>query len=190
MGYNTVLEKISIDVSRRNWHPSPLAGPIALVTTVDSDRHANIAPKSLINFATVRPLRIVLGCTREHHTAQNLLENGECVLNFPSDDLVDRVWAAAEFREPADGEVTARGFTEIPAECVVPPRILECRYHVECRSESVHWFGDECVFYFGVLAASVDQAAYTAEDPYSVLRPVFFLEPSTYGTITSSKRLR
>lgn len=63
LGDNTVLEKISIDVSRRNWHPSPLAGPIALVTTVDSDRHANVAPKSLINFATVRPLRIVLGCT-------------------------------------------------------------------------------------------------------------------------------
>ena len=183
------MEKVNIDVTMRNWHPSPIAGPIALVTTVDVAGHVNVAPKSLINFITVRPLRIVLGCNREHHTAQNLLTSGECVLNFPSDDLVDKVWAAAEFRQPGDGEVTARGFTEIPAECVVPPRILECRYHVECRSESVHWFGDECVFFLKVLAASVDQAAYTAEDPYSVLRPIFFLEPSTYGTIASSKRV-
>lgn len=183
------MEKVSIDISRRNWHPSPLAGPIALVTTVDGAGHTNVAPKSLINFLTVRPVRIFLGCNREHHTAQNLMTNRECVLNFPGDDQVDKVWAAAEFREPGDGEIRARGFTEIPSECVLPPRILECRFHVECRSESVHWFDDECVFYLDVLAASVDQVVHTADDPYSVLRPIFFLEPSIYGTITCSRRL-
>ena len=107
-----------------------------------------------------------------------------------SRSATDKVWAAAEFREPSDEEVSARGFTEIPAERVAPPRILECRFHVECRSEAVHWFGDECVFYLDVLTASVDEAVLTAEDAYAVLRPVFFLEPSTYGTITSSQRLR
>ncbi len=184
------MEKVSIDVSQRNWHPSPLAGPIALVTTVDADGHVNVAPKSLINFITVRPLRVFLGCNREHHTARNLLGNGECVLNFPGDDLVAKVWAAAEVREPGEGEVAARGLTDIPAERVAPPRILECRYHVECRFEAVHWFQDECVFFLDVLAASVDRDAFSAKDPYAILRPVFFLEPGTYGTISSSVHLR
>ena len=183
------MEKVRIDVTARNWHPSPLAGPMALVTTVDAAGHVNVAPKSLLNFITVRPLRIILGCSRSHHTAQNLLAQGECVLNFPGDDLIDKVWAAAVFREPADGEVAPRGFTELAAERVAPPRILECRYHVECRFEMVHWFGDECVFYLGVAAASVNADAATAEDPYTLLRPVFFLEPAVYGTINASTHL-
>lgn len=183
------LEKDPIDVTQRNWRPSPIPGPIALVTTVDAEGRINVAPKSLIGFATVRPLRISLGCARGHHTAQNLLASGECVLNFPGDDLAAAVWAAGEYREPAYDELAARGFTGLPAERVTPPRILECRYHVECRLQGAQWFGDEVVFFLEVLAASLDRDAAQAADAYAVLRPILFLEPRTYGTIVASTHL-
>jgi len=183
------VTKVSIDVAQRNWRPSPIAGPIALVTTVDSLGRVNVAPKSLINFITVQPLRIFLGCNRGHHTAQNLLLGGECVLNFPDDKLAETVWAAGEFREPGPGELAALGLTAVPAVCVTPPRILECRYHVECRLCDTRWMGDEGIFLLDILAASMDEEASQADDPYAVLRPIFFLEPGTYGVLTGSRRL-
>ncbi len=182
--------KREIDVAARNWRPSPLAGPIFLVTTVNAQGWTNVAPKSLINFITVSPPRLVLGCSRGHHTSQNLLANGECVLNLPQDRLAGRAWAAAEPRPPAPDEAEARGFTPIPALRVRPPRLAECAAHIECRLEGVQWYGDECVLVLGVVAASADAEACDAEDPYAVLRPIFFLAPGIFGTITAGTPVR
>ncbi len=179
--------KREIDVAARNWRPSPLAGPLFLVTTVNAQGWTNVAPKSLVSFITVSPPRIVVGCNRGHHTAQNLLASGECVLNLPNDGLASRVWAAAEPREPAPDEVEARGFTPIPALRVRPPRLAECAAHIECRLEGVQWYGDECALILGVVAASADAAACDAEDPYAVLRPIFFLAPGIFGTIREGR---
>lgn len=162
---------------------SPLAGPLALVTTVDGQGRVNIAPKSWISHICRSPRLLVLGCHREHHTARNLLANGECVLNFPADDIARRAWNAQSFLEPTPDEPALRGFTTIPAERVVPPRLRECRAHIEGRVESVKWYGDECVFFIEDVARSVDDAAAAAPDPYAVLRPIFYLGPGRYGVI-------
>lgn len=165
---------------------SPLAGPIALVTTIDREGRHNVAPKSWISHVCRQPSLLVLGCHRHHHTAQNLLANGECVFNFPSDDLVALTWEAHRFLEPGPDEATRRGFTPIPAEKVAPPRLKECKAHIEARVESVRWYGDECVFLIEEVARSVDDTVAAAADPYAALRPIFFLADGTYGVIERS----
>jgi uncharacterized protein len=164
----------------------PLAGPIALVTTVDEAGHVNVAPKSWISMVARNPRLAVMGCHRQHHTARNLLTTGECVLNFPGDDLVGRTWEAHHFREPGPGEPEARGFTPVPALQVAPPRLKECRAHLECRLESVKWYGDECVLFLTVVAASADAAVLESADPAASLRPIFYLGEGTYGVIDRS----
>jgi uncharacterized protein len=166
---------------------SPLAGPIALVTTVDGEGRTNIAPKSWLGHVCREPDLFVLGCTRLHHTARNLLANGECVLNFPGDDIASRTWDAHQPLPPSHGEPAARGFTAIPACAVTPPRLQECRAHIEGRVESVKWYGDECVFFIEQVASSADEAVARAPDPYAVLRPIFFLGPGKYGVIERSQ---
>ncbi|MFZ5824796.1 MAG: flavin reductase family protein [Bacillota bacterium] len=164
-----------------------LPGPIALVTTVNGNGHANVAPKSWISGVTRNLL--VIGCHRDHHTAQNLLANGECVLNFPADDLVHQVWDAHLYREPGPNELEARGFTPLPALQVRPPRIAECRIHIEGRLESVKWYGDECVLFVETLCTSVDAAALESPDPCTHLRPIFYLAPGTFGVLERSHAL-
>lgn len=183
------MDKKPIDISARNWRPSPMAGPIALVTTVDTCGNVNVAPKSWISCVSARPLLFVIGCNRYHHTAINLLTTKECVLNFPGDDLAVKTWEAHHYREPGPDEVTARAFTAIPSLLVAPPRLQECRAHIEGRLESVKWYHDECVLFVEAVAASADAEAFEVEDPYAYLRPIFFLEPGTYGTIERSVRL-
>ena len=87
----------------------------------------------------------MIGCHRHHHTAQNLLANGECVLNFPGQDIVKKVWDANKFLEPSTDELALKGFTTIPSSLVNPPRLKECRAHIECQLESVKWYDDDCV---------------------------------------------
>lgn len=182
------MEKRDIDIRAGKGDLFPLPGPIALVTTVDEHGQVNVAPKSWISVITRQPVRLVIGCHREHHTAQNLLSTGECVLNFPADDLAGRTWAAHEYRPPGPDELEARGFSPVPATLVSPPRLRECRAHLECRLESVKWYSEECVLFMEVVAASADAAAFTAEDPFAYLRPIFFLAPGRYGTIERSRR--
>lgn len=168
---------------------SPLAGPLALVTTIDQAGHVNVAPKSWITHVCSQPNLLVLGCSRHHHTARNLLANGECVLNFPSDDLARLTWDAHRYLEPGPDEVALRGFTPLPAEQVAPPRLKECRAHIEGRVESVKWYGDECIFFVEEVARSIDKTAAAAPDLYTALRPIFYLGPSTYGVIERSHKL-
>jgi len=162
---------------------SPLAGPLALVTTVDKEARVNVAPKSWISHVCRQPDLLVIGCNRHHHTASNLLANGECVLNFPSDHLALLTWDAHRFLEPCQDELAMRGFTPVPAEKVAPPRLEQCRAHIEGRVESVKWYGDECIFFIEQVACSVDEEVAAAPDPYALLRPILYLGPGTYGVI-------
>lgn len=162
---------------------SPLAGPIALVTTVDMEGRVNVAPKSWISHICREPDLLVLGCSRNHHTARNLLASGECVLNFPSAALAQQAWDAHRFLDPCEDELAIRGFTPVPAEKVAPPRLEQCRAHIEGRVESVKWYGDECIFFIEEVARSADAAVAAAPDLYAALRPIFFMGPGRYGVI-------
>lgn len=167
---------------------TPLAGPIALVTTVDKDGRVNVAPKSWISYICRNPFLFVLGCHREHHTAANLLANGECVLNFPSDRLAGLTWDSHRFLAPSPDELALRGFTAVPAEKVAPPRLEQCRAHIEGRVQSVQWYGDESVFTIEQVACSADAEVAAAPDPYALIRPIFYTGPGTYGVIEGGHR--
>ncbi|MHB9144592.1 MAG: flavin reductase family protein [Symbiobacteriia bacterium] len=175
-------------MTARHWPVPGLPGPIVLVTTVDAAGNVNVAPKSWIGMVTDKIL--VLGCTTQHHTGRNILATGECVLNLPADDLVEKIWAAEEFREPGPSEPEARGFTTLPSIEVAPPRIQECHTHLECRLDSVKWFDEDCAFFLKVVAASADAEAVARPDPVRYLRPIFFLNPGLYGTIEESRKVR
>ena len=184
------MNKIDLDVALRHWAVNPLAGPIVLVTTVNAHGWVNIAPKSWVSFVSGKPFRLALGCHREHHTAMNLFANGECVINFPSDDIAQKVWNAQDPLPPEPEEPKARGFATIPALKVKPPRLVECRAHMECLVEDVLTFGDELAFILRVAAASVDESVLDADDPMVDLRPMFYVSPGTYGVIERGRRVK
>ncbi len=184
------MNKIDLDVESRHWAINPLAGPIVLVTTVNAHGWVNIAPKSWVSFVSSKPFRLVLGCHREHHTAMNLLENGECVINLPSDDLAQKVWNAHVPLLPSPDEPMVRGFATIPAVMVKPPRLVECHAHMECLVDNVLAFGDtELAFILKLVAASVDESVLHANDPMADLRPIFYVAPGTYGVVERGRQV-
>lgn len=132
-------------------HPSILyvGNPVALITTLNSDGKTNISPMSstweLGN-------RLVLGISSSSQCYENLQRERECVVNFPSSDLWERVEQLARTtgRNPVPEEKQAigyyfepdkfacAGFTPLESESVKPPRIAECPLQFEAKLLALH----------------------------------------------------
>ena len=181
------MKKIDLDLDKHTWHPSPLLGQIVLVTTLNRDGTSNLAPKSWISMMAFDPPILALGCNLEHWTARNILERKECVVNVPGAELVKAVWKSSKLPHPRP--VEAAGLTPMPAVKVRPPRIAECKAHLECRLDQHLAYEDEVIFLGQIVAVSVDREACQARDPYEYLRMPVYLEDAAYGVIERSRHI-
>jgi flavin reductase (DIM6/NTAB) family NADH-FMN oxidoreductase RutF len=180
-------DKVPFPPDRGFWRPSPLIGQVTLVTTLNADGVSNLAPKSLLSMMSFDPPIIALGCAFAHWTAINILRDREWVVNIPGDDLAAIAWRSHALPHPRP--VEAAGLTALPAGRVRPPRIEECRAHLECTLDRHLAYGDAVVFLGRVVAASLDKSIADSQDPYAALRLFGFLEDETYGVVERAVRL-
>lgn len=180
--------KVDVEPDKRKWHPSPILGQLVLVTTVNKDGTSNVAPKNWISYMAFGPSIIALGCSSKHWTARNIIRSREFVINIPGADLVDKVWEAGYLDHPRP--VQSLGLTPIPSVKVRPPRVEECRAHLECVLDRHFAYGSEIIILGRIVATSIDAAALKSKDPYEYLRMLVFLEDGTFGTVEGAKRLK
>lgn len=122
--------------------------PVSLISTVNADRSANLAPMSSSWYLGYT---VVLGIAEHGQTLPNLRREGSCVVNLPSAQLHPQVERLApltgrspvpehkadRFRhEPAKFE--AAGLHAVPSETVTAPRVRECPVQLEAEVEAIH----------------------------------------------------
>jgi flavin reductase (DIM6/NTAB) family NADH-FMN oxidoreductase RutF len=134
------------------------------------------------------PPHLALNCNREHGTAQNVFRRREFVVNIPGVERSDRIWQV--LRLPHPRSVEDAGFTALPASKVKPPRIGDCRAHLECTLVDHKDFGHKVWLLGRVVAASADSRVVSAKDPLAVVRSFVYVAPGSYGTIGSSRQAR
>lgn len=179
--------KVSLPLSITEWRPAPIVGQVVLVTTCNRDGTTNIAPKCWAAMVASRPMHLAFNCNRKHWTAKNILRSREFIVNVPGAELAERVWATSRLPHPRS--VESAGFTPIPAINVRPPRVAECRAHLECSLVRHIKFGEEVWLLGRVVAASADPEIVRAKDPFGVLRSFVYIEAGTYGVIGGAKRV-
>jgi flavin reductase (DIM6/NTAB) family NADH-FMN oxidoreductase RutF len=123
--------------------------PVVLVSSTNVDGSANLAPMSS---AWWLGHSCMLGFGARSLTPQNIQRTGECVLNLPSvrevgavnrlarttgSDPVPPHKVAMGYRHVGD-KFGVAGVTELPSDCVKPPRVRECPVHLEATLEAVH----------------------------------------------------
>jgi flavin reductase (DIM6/NTAB) family NADH-FMN oxidoreductase RutF len=116
--------------------------PVALVSTIDRNGTANVAPFSFFSGVGSAPptllfcpvLRPDMGSlpTRKD-TLRNVEETGEFVVNVVSEVLADAANATAAEVAPEVDEFELAGLTPIPSEVVKPPRVAESPAQMECK---------------------------------------------------------
>jgi flavin reductase (DIM6/NTAB) family NADH-FMN oxidoreductase RutF/uncharacterized protein YciI len=179
--------KVAFDVQKEHWHPSVLPGQIVLITTASAAGEPNVAPKSWITMAAFAGPVLAFGCNVTHTTYEHVNATGEFVVNIPGEPLAERIWALIEHH--GQERLRQAGLTLTPAQKVKPPLIDACVAHLECALESIKPFGEEVLIFGTVLAASIDPACQrgTVPEQYFALRPIFFLENGTYGSLDAAK---
>jgi flavin reductase (DIM6/NTAB) family NADH-FMN oxidoreductase RutF len=180
--------KVELSGAATGWHPPPLVGQVVLVTTRNKDGTTNIAPKCWASMVASDPPHVAFNCNRGHWTAQNVLRSREFVVNIPGVELAEMVWRVSQLPHPRP--VEDAGFTALPANRVKPPRIAECRAHLECTLVEHKDFGEEVWLLGRVVAASADPEVASANDPFAVMRSFVYLAPGTYGVIGRARRAR
>jgi flavin reductase (DIM6/NTAB) family NADH-FMN oxidoreductase RutF len=128
--------------------------PVVLVSSLNADGSANLAPMSS---AWWLGWRCMLGFGARSATPQNILRTGECVLNLPSAAMapfVDRL-ALTTASNPVPETKQQRGYrheahkferadlTAVPSESVAPPRVLECPIQLEARLAGSHRIAED-----------------------------------------------
>jgi flavin reductase (DIM6/NTAB) family NADH-FMN oxidoreductase RutF len=129
--------------------------PVALVSTLDRNGVANLAPFSAFSLAGSNPpavlfcpaLRDAGGAASDLHpdlrkdTLRNVEETGEFVVNVVDEAIATAAnAAAAEVPRDVDEFVLA-GLTPIPSEAVRPPRVAESPAQMECKLLQVVYVG-------------------------------------------------
>ena len=117
--------------------------PIALVSTVDRNGVANLAPFSFFcGVGSVPPtllfcpgLRATEGTGHTPHkdTLRNVEETREFVVNVVSDSIAAAANATAAEVPPEVDEFQLSGLTPVPSMVVRPPRVAESPAQMECK---------------------------------------------------------
>jgi flavin reductase (DIM6/NTAB) family NADH-FMN oxidoreductase RutF len=128
--------------------------PVVLLSTMNEDGSANLAPMSSVFWLGWRAM---LGLGARSQTARNLLRDGACVLNLPDDSMADAVdrLALTTGRDPVPEGKVRRGYryagdkfglarlTPVASETVAAPRVAQCPVAMEAVLEATHPLADD-----------------------------------------------
>jgi len=188
------MEKESIELHVM-WHINGLlhSYPVTLVTSIDGQGRINAAPYSLVMPFCSSPKnpQMLLIANKNWHTAINIEETGEFVLNYPGAHQMKDINETARFHPEGVNELDYTSFTTMPSTWVRPPKIVECYQHVECRvAEIIRPSQTQLNFIADVLDISIDRGLHQiprVERAKRVNGPVFLgvdeQQQYVYGTV-------
>lgn len=112
--------------------------PIAWVSTQSPEGVRNLAPFSFFNVVCDNPPLVFLSISkrddrRRKDTAENIIRLGEFVINFVSEELIDKVELTSEDFPPHVDEFEVAGLTPMDSELVKVPSVAEARAWMECK---------------------------------------------------------
>ena len=109
------------------------------------------------------------------------------MVNVPSEIIIRQAMVTAVDFPHNINEIEKAGLTAIPSVVVKPPRIAECKLHMECR---LKWHRDTIIV-GEVVAASADDDLIqgTTEERQMKLQQIFLVGARMYSTIGDLKEL-
>jgi len=164
---------------------------LVLVTTLASSGVPNVAPKTQV-MPVGRKGYWAFACCDRHHTYQNVIQQGEFVINFPGPELIEQVSQAAREFPPGTDEISEAGLTAMGSQEVRVPSIAECRVHLECkRYQVIDGYGEESLIVGEVVAVTVDEELVDAGAELLEEYPLLvYVYPGHYTGIEHVKRFR
>ncbi len=196
------LSRGELDFNYRWIQPPQI---VFIISTLDAQGEPNLTPATLGSCLVAAPdsehpdtsyyFAFSLGTQdlpglSARQGAGNLARSGECVISYPSIDLLDEVNMSAYPFPPGISEFDVTGLTPLPSTHVAPPGIAECPVNIEGVVESSTALGSYyTLFVLRGVAVNIAEEAYLedlgSEASLGVLRaqPMFevAIRPGTAG---------
>jgi len=150
--------------------------PVVLITTVGRDGSTNAAPYTWFTVVDYDPPQVLLSTNTRRDTYRNILETREFVANFPDITVLRQIWVTSKHFPYGVNELERAGLTSFPSEKVKPPRIKECKAHVECKVLWTKTIGSASL----VLGEVVSISAHKEIERLRVKNKVAKLNPPLY----------
>jgi flavin reductase (DIM6/NTAB) family NADH-FMN oxidoreductase RutF len=125
--------------------------PIALVSTIDKQGIANLAPFSFFCGVGSNPPTVLFcpslragatdGAVEPKDTLRNVEQTGEFVINVVSDAIASAANASSAEVPPQVDEFVLSRLTPIPSVAVRPPRVAESPAQMECKLLQIVYTG-------------------------------------------------
>jgi flavin reductase (DIM6/NTAB) family NADH-FMN oxidoreductase RutF len=122
--------------------------PISFVSTISNDGIPNLSPFSFYNAFSANPPIVVFSPSRSGRTNKtkdtynNLMENGECVIQAVTYDMLEQMNLASSEFAPEVNEFEVTGFTPIESKLIKPFRVKESPFQMECKLRQMYGMGD------------------------------------------------
>ena len=160
--------------------------PTVIITTVGKDGSTNAAPYSRFSIVDYNPPQALLSTNMKRDTYRNILETKEFVINYPGTDLLKQIWVTSKHFPYGVGELEKANLTGFPSEKVKPPRIRECKAHIECKVLWTKPIGSSCV----VLGDIVSISASTIMEQLETRQKMIRLNPPPYFAFQEDEMTR
>ena len=156
--------------------------PTVIVTTKGKDGSTNAAPYAWFSIVDYNPPQVLLSSSMKRDTFRNISETQEFVLNFPGADLLKHIWTTSKHFPYGVNELEKAGLTWLPSEKVKPPRIRECKAHMECKVLWTEPIGSACLILAEIVSLSVDKemSQLGAKDRLIRLNPLLYFSFKQY----------
>ncbi len=181
---------------------SVIPRPIGWISTVDANGINNLAPFSYFNAVGEDPPHVMFSTTRGNNTNKdtlnNVLANGQFVVNMVTEELAERMNTTAQTVPSDVDEFQLAAVTPIPSKIIKPMRVKESLVTFEC--EMVHHYflenhknGGACIVIGRIVMMHFDDSILL--DNYKInletYKPIARLAGSNYaklGELFSIKR--
>ena len=131
--------------------------PTTIITTVGRDGSINAAPMSWVTVVDYNPPQLLFSVNIKHDTYRNVLETWEFVINVPSADMIREIWILQKHFPYGTNELEEAGLTAFSSDRVKPPRIKECKAHIECRVLWTKVIGSTCLVLGSIETVSISK---------------------------------
>lgn len=169
--------------------------PIGWISTIDDNGINNLAPFSYFNMVSSDPPCVMFSTRRDHNTNKdtlnNVLQNGQFVVNLVNKDVVEQMNATSAAVSPDIDEFELGNLTPIDSVSVKPKRVQESLVHFECEMIHHYFIKDNdnnetaCVVIGQIKVLHIDDSILLENDRIDLgkYNPVARLAGSNYGTI-------
>jgi len=161
---------------------------IMLISCVGKAGKPNVTTVAWAMPTSNNPPLVSISISPQRHSYTLIEESGEFVINVPTLDILQSVYACGSFSGRSFDKFKKAELTPIPAKKVKAPAIRECIAHIECTVDSKFTTGDHTVFVGNIVAAYANPGVFTERYVLKHARMLyhaggnnfFVLDPKTY----------